>query len=130
MAGRTDWIVSLRRCEELIAARTAKAVPSLAWPREGIVKRVGSRNHHFSRALRIVLEERLLVLELLLGRLHLAAHLGHARDQRVLARRRAGPRIGEQLPAELVLRRRIHRRRLPRAVVDLDLDQLQRRAVV
>ena len=56
--------------------------------------------------------------------------VGHARDERVLAGRRAGPRVGEQLPRILAVGRRIDRRRLPRAVVDFDLDRLDRRAIV
>src|SRR6185436_4846544 len=102
MAGRTDWMVSFRRCETLIAARTANAVSCFAWPRSGALSKTSSLgDHHLARALRVVLEERLLVLEILFGRLHLAVGLGDPRDQRVRARRGAAPGIGEQLPPEL-----------------------------
>src|SRR5678816_1884684 len=97
MAGRTDWIVSFRRWEKLIAARTAKAVPSFAWPRSDALSKMPLGDHHLARALRVVLEERLLVLEILFGRLHLPVGLGHARHERVGARRGAAPRVGEQL---------------------------------
>jgi hypothetical protein len=54
--------------------------------------------------LRVLFEERLLVLEILFSRLHAAHPIGDPRHERVLARRRAGPRVGEELPAVLLLR--------------------------
>src|SRR5262245_21820757 len=61
----------------------------------------------FPRDLRVLLEERLLRLELRWRRLHFAVHLRDARHHRVLAWRRAVRGVGEQLPTELFFGRRV-----------------------
>src|SRR5215467_15921098 len=76
-------------------------------------------NHHLSWVLRVVFEKRLLLSKLL--RLDVAILVRRARNNRVLAWRRARPREREHLPRELAGRRH-NRRGLPRPVVDLHLD--------
>src|SRR5579862_4097280 len=63
-----------------------------------------SRDGELPRELRVVLEEGLLPLELFLGRLHRAGDIGHARDDRMLAGRGAGPRVSEQFPGVFAAR--------------------------
>ena len=88
------------------------AAASLAAPRH--FRRGGLGDHHGPRRLRVVLQERPLDLQLLRRRLHHPVDVGHARGDRVLARRRAVPRIVEELPGVLVARRcRIELRRPP-----------------
>ena len=84
----------------------------------------------FPRVLRVVLEEGLLVLQILFRRLHEPVRVGHARNDDVLAGCRAGPRIGEQLPGELVGGGLVDRRLLPRTIVHFDFDRLDGCAVV
>src|SRR5713101_4721127 len=62
-------------------------------------------DHELPRSLRVLFEERFLVFQLLLGRLHLTGGVGDARDDRMGARRRTVPRVCEQLPPVLLFRR-------------------------
>ena len=79
---------------------------------------------YLPRILRVIFQEGLLRLELFGCRLHSAGGVDDARYQRVLARRRVVPRIGEQLPRILRARRGIDasraamgpRRRAPRPI--------------
>src|SRR5205807_1479914 len=68
---------------------------------------------HLARGLRVVLEERLLCGQLLLGRLHTPRDVRRARDDGVVAGCGARPHVGEELPAVLVLRRGVELGRLP-----------------
>ena len=60
-------------------------------------------DRHLAWKLRVVLEERLLVLQSCSVGCTLPVDVGHARDQRVLAGRGAVPGVGEQLPGVLLL---------------------------
>src|SRR5678815_5934758 len=62
-----------------------------------------SRDHHLARMLRVVFEESFLVFQRFCSGLHSASGVGHARDERVLAWRRAIPCIGQQLPGVLAV---------------------------
>src|ERR1700687_560421 len=57
-----------------------------------------------ARALRVLFEDQLLALQVLRGRLNPTRHVRGARDQHVVARRRAVPGVVVELPSELVLR--------------------------
>src|SRR5207253_10397622 len=114
------------------SAPMAHAAILIPLPFRRLLRRKSSRelDHDLARLLRIVLEEGLLVFQILLSGLHHAVDIRDARDKCVLAGRWIVPRVGEQLPGELLFSGWIHRDGLPRAVVNFDFDSLQRCAVV
>jgi hypothetical protein len=82
----------------------------------------GSGDHEFAGDLRVVFEKCFLRRQICGRRLNLPGDVGHARHERMLARRGALPVIRKQLPGILTAGCRIERGRLPRSIVHADFD--------
>src|SRR5438552_9959729 len=80
--------------------------------------------------LRIIFEERFLVLQIFFRRLHFSGRIRYSGNECVLTGSGSGPDVREQLPRILAISSGIQRRRLTWSLVDADFDGLDRSAVV